>query len=673
MGSSASIPSSGISFKEFEAYAKSAEIAVDRVDLKATFDRYKDNESGLIPADTVTQLMIKTDVFLTHEWEIDELDRKNHDRVAMIDKALKSMGIVTWFDSEKMTHELIDQASSRIDNAAVVIVFVTQRYMQKVNGSDANDHCRMEFNYAIQEKTSAKMIPVVMEPQMKDIRNNWTGLVKTELGNILYVDFSNDNDFQSAIQQLKAEILSRTNPLWVLQSESPLEVTINPENTDRLMIDQLSSWFGSIHISSAVARRYAELLVEKKTFSATNLQDKLEENSNFLEDIGGFDEKDISVIKEGLKFLIVDSGDQNIVPADDSPQASPVPSNKKNNLDYTQQKSVPDPTIVPIAGPVNPNELTKSTTAKPEVSKKREPRSHPRISSESHSELISSLSWSPVGNKIASGSYDNTIKIWDGKSLELLKTLTGHSRPVQSVSWNHDGSQIASGSSDSTIQLWDSSTGKTLHTLEDHSSWVRSVAWNHDSTKIVSGSEDTTIKIWSWKKSAVGPEMNWAVLMTLEGHSGYVLSVSWSHDDTKVISGSQDKTIKIWDSSTGKVLKTLNTGDITSASGSHDGSKIVCCSSDKTVRIWNAVTGELLKTLKRRSEVVTGAAWSPDDRSLALCYPKEDKIIIWDSLTGQMVNSILLLSEVQSAAWSLDGNELVCNDGNKIKVYPVDF
>jgi WD40 repeat protein len=489
--------------------------------------------------------MTRTDVFLTYDWGVDELDRKNHDRVTLIDKAPKAMGIVTWFDPEKMTQELVDQTVSRIDNADVIIVFVTQRYMNKGNGSDANNNCRKEFNYALQKKTSTKMIPVVMEPRMKDIGGNWDDLLQMELGNILYVDFSNDNHFQSAIQQLKAEILSRTNPLWVLKNETPPEVTIKSDNTDRLMIDQLSSWFGSIHISSSVARRYAELLVEKNTSSVINLQDKLEDNSNYLQDIGGFEEKDISAIKEGSKFLIVDSGDQTIVPAEESPAVPQVTSNKKKNSDYPQQKSVPE---------------------------------------------------------------------------------------------------------------------------------VLSVAWNHDSSKIVSGSEDTTIKIWNRKKSALATnDINWIVLMTLEGHSGYVLSVYWNHDGNKVVSGSQDKTIKIWDCSAGKVLRTLNVGAITSVCGSHDDCKIVSCSSDKTMRIWNAATGELMKTLKRRSEVVNCAAWSPDNSKIASGYLKEDKIIIWDSFTGQLVDAFLLVSEVQCMAWSSDGSELVCNDGTKIKVYPVDI
>jgi hypothetical protein len=251
-------------YDAFLAYAISIQISTQIVDVKATFDRYKDQSSNLISAETVLDLKLKTDVFLTHDWGIDELGRSNHDRVAVINKELKSLGFVTWFDSDRMTGDVVDQMISGIDNASVIIVFITQRYMNKLNGSDANDNCRKEFRYAAQRKSSTKMIPVVMESRMKDIRSNWSGVLQMELGNILYVDFSGDDDFQSAIQKLKAEILNRTNPLWVMRSSSPvpiMDIAIIPPppaaigDPDFKMIGELKSWFlGSLS---------SELLTEK--------------------------------------------------------------------------------------------------------------------------------------------------------------------------------------------------------------------------------------------------------------------------------------------------------------------------------------------------------------------------------------------------------------------------
>jgi hypothetical protein len=227
MGAAISSPMVGVSYESLLACAIENKIPLDVVDVRATFEKYKDPRYNHIPMEAVTQLKLLTDVFLTHDWGMDELNRDNHERVARIKDALKSTGFITWFDSERMTGDIADQMVAGINNASVIIVFVTQRYMNKVNGPDANDNCRKEFKYAVQKKSSTKMIPVVMEPRMKDVKGNWTDLIKMELGNILYVDFSNDNDFQSAIQQLKAEILSRTNPLWVLRTGpvSPFSVT----------------------------------------------------------------------------------------------------------------------------------------------------------------------------------------------------------------------------------------------------------------------------------------------------------------------------------------------------------------------------------------------------------------------------------------------------------------
>ena len=80
--------------------------------------------------------------------------------------------------------------------------------------------------------------------------------------------------------------------------------------------------------------------------------------------------------------------------------------------------------------------------------------------------------------------------------LELVGTLQGHSNWVRSVSFSPDGTKVASGSYDNTVKLWDVTSGECLQTLEGHSRGVRSVSFSPDGTKIASGSRDDTIKIW---------------------------------------------------------------------------------------------------------------------------------------------------------------------------------
>ncbi|GKZ27706.1 hypothetical protein AbraIFM66951_006144 [Aspergillus brasiliensis] len=90
-----------------------------------------------------------------------------------------------------------------------------------------------------------------------------------------------------------------------------------------------------------------------------------------------------------------------------------------------------------------------------------------------HSGSVNSVAFSSDGLTLASGSDDNTIKLWNVKTGSELQTLTGHSGSVRSVAFSSDGSTLASGSSDQTIKLWNVETGSELQTLTGHSGSFR--------------------------------------------------------------------------------------------------------------------------------------------------------------------------------------------------------
>ena len=84
------------------------------------------------------------------------------------------------------------------------------------------------------------------------------------------------------------------------------------------------------------------------------------------------------------------------------------------------------------------------------------------------------------GTRIASGSFDNTVQVWDAKTGKRLLTYRGHTNTVFSVAWSPDGTRIASGSDDSTVQVWDAKTGKRLLTYYGDSNPVLAVAWSNE-------------------------------------------------------------------------------------------------------------------------------------------------------------------------------------------------
>eukprot|EP00043_Microstomoeca_roanoka_P001323 m.32170 g.32170 ORF g.32170 m.32170 type:complete len:339 (+) comp10756_c0_seq1:217-1233(+) len=148
--------------------------------------------------------MASYDVFLTHDWGVDSKGRDNHDRVAMINNMLKMVGFDTWFDEERMTGHIVQQMCNGIDNSKAVLVFVTTRYLAKVNSED-DDNCKKEFTYAVRRKTTKNMIPIIMEDAARDTRE-WQGPVGMELGSHLYVRMTDDKEMRQNLEELVSKL-----------------------------------------------------------------------------------------------------------------------------------------------------------------------------------------------------------------------------------------------------------------------------------------------------------------------------------------------------------------------------------------------------------------------------------------------------------------------------------
>ena len=270
-----------------------------------------------------------------------------------------------------------------------------------------------------------------------------------------------------------------------------------------------------------------------------------------------------------------------------------------------------------------------------------------------HTDVVYSISFSPDGQTLASGSSDRTTHLWDAASGVHEKTLSEHTW-VWSVSFSPDSRTVASANRDQTIRFWDTQSGENKKTLIGHTDWVRSVSFSPDGRILASGGFDTTIRLW---EATTGTHKN-----TLIGHMKAIECVSFSPDGKILASGGWDLTVRLWDVSTGKLLKTLigHTGEVTSVSFASNG--LVLASGggfgDNTVRLWNMTTGKHKITLKGHTGSVHSVVFSPD--SLTLASGSGDLTIrLWNAETGKH-QKILTghSSDVQTVAFSPDGKIL---------------
>jgi WD40 repeat protein len=156
-----------------------------------------------------------------------------------------------------------------------------------------------------------------------------------------------------------------------------------------------------------------------------------------------------------------------------------------------------------------------------------------------HTGLVYSVAFSPDGKLLATGGFDNTIKLWDWPSGKELHTLKGHTDQVYSVAFSPDGNLLASGSKDKTIRLWDPKDGKFVRELKGHGDIVDSVTFSPDGKFLASAGADKSVRLWN---PADGKEVK-----KLGDHKGSVYRAAFSPDGKLLASCSQDTTIKLWD------------------------------------------------------------------------------------------------------------------------------
>lgn len=209
-----------------------------------------------------------------------------------------------------------------------------------------------------------------------------------------------------------------------------------------------------------------------------------------------------------------------------------------------------------------------------------------------HSHFVQDVAISVDGHYALSGSWDNTLRLWQISNGETRLRFVGHKKDVLSVAFSADNRHIVSGSRDKSINLWNTlGMLKYTMTTNGHTGWVSCVRFSPDPEKplIVSAGWDKVVKVWSLNSCQL--ERN------LVGHTAYVNTVTVSPDGSLCASGGKDGTAMLWDLALGQHLSSLPAGDTIHALCFSPSRFWLCAATASAVKIWCLETKKVLETL----------------------------------------------------------------------------
>jgi cellulose biosynthesis protein BcsQ len=212
-----------------------------------------------------------------------------------------------------------------------------------------------------------------------------------------------------------------------------------------------------------------------------------------------------------------------------------------------------------------------------------------------HLDEVRTLAVSSNGNRLISGSFDGTLKVWDIGAHELLRTIELDGGKIRAVAFLKGTRRAICGSADWALRLLDLGEGKVIATLRGHTDYVNSVVTLGDGKRAASASDDKTIRIWELEGRKE--------VRVLHGHDDFVMDIATVRAGRLIVSASFDKKLIVWDTQSGLLQRELigHQAEVRSVAVTRDGRFAASASYDRTIRVWDLRSGKEIKRFKGKS------------------------------------------------------------------------
>lgn len=280
-----------------------------------------------------------------------------------------------------------------------------------------------------------------------------------------------------------------------------------------------------------------------------------------------------------------------------------------------------------------------------------------------HKESVHCVVFSPDGKLIASGAanykdpdikHGGEVLIWNIKTHEVQKRLTGPQGPINRVAWSADGKLIAGGSFDGSVHVWDAANGRTVHKFTAHTKPIWGCAFSPDGNHLATASFDLTVRVWDLATGREAfdamrlPQQPWHVVYSPDGKRLAVPCMGTT-------------SVTIFEAATGKKLVEHNTHLNFRVAFSDDGKRLATSGWDRSVKIWDADSGREIMTLRGARDGLIDVAFSPNGRRIAAVG--DDRMLhLWDASPPDKIQDVTVLKghagPVMNLALSSDGKLL---------------